>query len=203
MCVCVCLCASRCGCVCVCLPFEEQDRQNRADDSRRTHTQRGPVRKVNRRITQQAEDTGRESEHECEYVYRFSHERRQSCQNSALNPAAPPLVPDLWEQNHWNKSRVKLNYKRQWTWTYTGRGDAPSPERDDQPDPAQASGGHLDPQPVNTYPHEELANPPMTYEEVGKLEVEAGMNNLQMNYKVPSYHTLWCPGTGKDIEVQG
>ncbi|CAL8261356.1 unnamed protein product [Gadus morhua 'NCC'] len=26
------------------------------------------------------------------------------------------------------------------------------------------------------------------------------MNNLQMNYKVPSYHTLWCPGTGKDIE---
>ena len=63
------------------------------DNNRRTPTPRGsPVRKVNRRQTQPAEHTGSESEEECEYV---SSLRRNSGENSALNPAATPFVPDL------------------------------------------------------------------------------------------------------------
>ena len=61
------------------------------------------------------------------------------------------------------------------------------------------------PDSLDTRPERKQRPPRMlTYEQLGKPPVVGeGLNNLQMNYGLPSVHTLWRPWTGMDLEVQG
>ena len=196
-----------------------------------SNTRRTPVRKERRSHTKFIERTDSESENECDYVWTFTRRaRREPVDNSRLNPEAQPFVPDPemepaslpQETAHLDVQEEAAPIPDTWAELYllaqetndaaleTGdldiqEGDALTLEGDDQPDSAQASDDEPDMQPVNTRPQRERRPPRMlTYEQLGNPSVVgAGMNNLQMNYGLPSVHTLWRPWTGMDVEVQG
>ena len=195
-----------------------------------SNTRKTPVR-AHTSHTKPIEQIDSESENECDYVCTFTRcGRLESVGNSAPNPKAQPFVPDPemepeslpQETAHLDGQEEAAPIPDTCAEPYllaqetngaaleTGdfdiqEGDAPTPEWDDQPDSAQASDDEPDMQPVNTRPQRERRPPRMlTYEQLGKPSVVgAGINNLQMNYGLPSVHTLWRPWTVMDVEVQG
>lgn len=82
---------------CDSLPLDEseKDRQGRSQRHQRDSgtTRERPTRTANTIQTRPTGYADSESEDDCEYVCRFTHDRCQSGENSALNPEAPSFVP--------------------------------------------------------------------------------------------------------------
>lgn len=108
------------------------------------------MKKINRKQKAPAELSGSESDDECGYVCRFLYNTHQPEESSALNPNAPPFVPDHemggtmdQEVSDPNLPELgKLDIEEE---------EVSVPDGKDQPESAQASDDEPDLQPVNSY----------------------------------------------------
>lgn len=215
------------------LEADRQNRGQRQQRDSSTRRQRPPKRanRIPTKPTEQA-DSGSEDDWEyvCRFTHdRCQSSENRALNPEAPSFAPDPVMAagdgageqeamdtalqETWDQLPTLETRADLEPREQEasdaalteTADLDMQADTLDPQRDDLPDSAQTSDGEPDLQPVNTHPQRERRRPRvLTYEELGKPSVvEAGMNNMQINYDLTSVHTLWRPWTIMDIAVRG